>query len=498
MMKNQYQLLSFLILFSFFLHSCYSIKKQKNVLMIIVDDLRPEIGAWGNEHIITPSLDKLSEEGFSFRNAFSQYANCSPSRISLMTGLSPETLGHTGNLRSKPKFSKHITLPRHFKNNGYFTASIGKIYHDAKDDSESWDYFYDLVGPDKPWTDPSNRWECYVDSMNNQLYGHDRPAVEKSNKSLNSYKDFALCEKAMEILSKQKDNKFFVALGFRKPHLPFAAPYKYWELYDRDNISQSEHPMFPINADTTVYKWSELSAYNYFKQNYETSNYQNRIIDQDKARQLRHGYFACVSFIDNLVGKIMHKLEELDLSQNTIVVVMGDHGFQLGDQQIWGKHSNFRLSTRVPLIIYDPSLDSKSQKSDEFVELLDIFPTLSEIASLPKPINVDGKSFANIFHGANGNEYKFAYSQYQSFQKNTNFSTLMSYAIHEKNHTYIEWQDVKENFKVVNRELYEFDDDKIEKVNISGYPQYADIIMEFSKNINLYFKRHRLKAETFK
>ena len=167
MMRNQYQLLSFLILFSFFLHSCYSTKKQKNVLMIIVDDLRPEIGAWGNEHIITPSLDKLSEKGFSFRNAFSQYANCSPSRISLLTGLSPETLGHTGNLRSKPKFSKHITLPRHFKNNGYFTASIGKIYHDAKDDSESWDYFYDLVGPDKPWTDPSNRWECYADSIIN-------------------------------------------------------------------------------------------------------------------------------------------------------------------------------------------------------------------------------------------------------------------------------------------------------------------------------------------
>ena len=160
----------------------------------------------------------------------------------------------------------------------------------------------------------------------------------------------------MSLIEKEKDKPFFITVGFRKPHLPFAAPAKYWNLYDRDNISLTEFPLSPEGSDSVVYKWSELASYNYYNTLYKTNNYKNQILNHVKALELRHGYFACVSFIDDLVGMLVRKLEKLDLGKNTIIVVMGDHGYQLGDQQVWGKHTNYYLSTRVPLIIFDPSV----------------------------------------------------------------------------------------------------------------------------------------------
>ena len=471
---------------------------QKNVLMIIVDDLRPEIRAWGNNNIITPNLDMLAEKGVSFHNTFSQYANCSPSRISMLTGLSPETTGHTGNLQSKPEFSKHVTLPAHFKENGYFTASIGKVYHDAKDDRASWDYYFDLVGPDKSWTDPSNRWECYADSLNNHLFGFDRPAVEKTDQDLEKYKDYVLCDSAMSLIEKEKDKPFFITVGFRKPHLPFAAPAKYWNLYDRENISLTEFPLSPEGSDSVIYKWSELASYNYYSSSYKTNNYKNKILNNVKALELRHGYFACVSFIDDLVGMLVRKLEKLDLEKNTIIVVMGDHGYQLGDQQVWGKHTNYYLSTRVPLIIFDPLVAPTKNNSEKYIELLDIYPTLSDLVSLPKPVGLDGKSFMTLFHNTDPEGFNSSFSQYRSFQKNTDFTNLMSYAMHTKNYTYIEWQDLEQGYKVVNRELYVLTKGTIENKNISLDLEYSAKVTEFSKKINHKFKQYRSKAKKYK
>ena len=471
---------------------------QKNILMIIVDDLRPEIRAWGKENIITPNLDRLAEKGVSFHNTFAQYANCSPSRISLLTGLSPETTGHTENLGSKPEFSKHVTLPGHFKENGYFTASIGKVYHDAKDDRDSWNYYFDLVGPDKPWTDPSNRWECYADSLNNHLFGFDRPAVEKTDQDLETYKDYMLCKSTMSLIEKQKDKKFFITVGFRKPHLPFAAPEKYWNLYDRENISLTKFPLSPDGSDSVVYKWSELASYNYYSSSYKTNNYKNQILNNDKALELRHGYFACVSFIDDLVGMLVNRLEKLNLDKNTIIVVMGDHGYQLGDQQVWGKHTNYNLSTRVPLIIFDPSMAPIKNNSEKYVELLDIFPTLSDLVSIPKPVDLDGKSFMTLFHNSDPKGFNSSFSQYRSFQKDTEFSNLMSYAIHTKNYTFIEWQDLERDYKVVNRELYALTKGTIENKNISFDPEYSGKVEELSKELNQKFKQYRSKAKKYK
>jgi len=469
--------------------------QKKNVLMIVVDDLRPEIRAWGQSNIITPNLDKLTKKGVAFHNTFAQYANCSPSRISMLTGLSPETTGHTGNLRSKHKISRHVTLPGHFKNNGYFTASIGKVYHDAKDDRKSWDYYFDLVGPDKSWTDPTNRWECYADSINNTLLGSDRPAVEKTDQSLETYKDYLLCKNAITLIEKQKDNPFFITVGFRKPHLPFAAPEKYWKLYDRKNISMPKFPLSPENSDSIVYQWSELSSYNYYSEFYKTSNYKKKILKNNKTLELRHGYFACVSFIDDLIGMLVKKLEQLNLDKNTIIVVTGDHGYQLGDQQIWGKHSNYYLSTRVPLIIFDPSISPIKNISKKYIELLDLYPSLSDMVSLPKPVNLDGKSFLSVFHESEPRGFNLSFTQYQSFQKNTDFSNLVSYAVHAEGYTYVEWQDKKQNFKIVNRELYNLD--PIENKNIASNPLYKNKIEEFSTKLNQKFKQYRLKSSNF-
>tara|TARA_B100000686_G_scaffold355278_1_gene471927 strand:+ start:2277 stop:3794 length:1518 start_codon:yes stop_codon:yes gene_type:complete len=486
----------FFLILSFGNCSLSKNKIKKNVLMIIVDDLRTEIQSWGRTDIITPNLDKLSRKGVSFHNAFAQYANCSPSRISMLTGLSPETTGHTGNLRSKPEFSRHVTLPGHFKEHGYYTASIGKVYHDARDDRKSWDYYFDLVSPDKSWTDPTNRWECYADSINNTLLGTDRPAVEKTDKDLEAYKDYQLCKNAMSLIEKQKDNPFFITVGFRKPHLPFAAPEKYWDLYDRENINLSKFPISPEKSDSIVYQWSELSSYNYYSESYKTSNYKNKIIKNNKARELRHGYFACVSFIDDLVGLLVKKLEELNLDKNTIIVVTGDHGYQLGDQQIWGKHSNYHLSTRVPLIIFDPLISPIKNISKKYIELLNLYPSLSELASLPAPANLDGKSFISIFHESEPKEFNLSFSQYQSFQKNTDFSELVSFALHSEDYTYIEWQDKKSNYKIVNRELYNLN--PVERQNIADNPVYKNQIEEFSMKLNQKFRQYRLKSSNFK
>jgi arylsulfatase A-like enzyme len=195
---------------------------------------------------------------------------------------------------------------------------------------------------------------------------------------------------------------------------------------------------------------------------------------------------------------LVNRLEKLNLDKNTIIVVMGDHGYQLGDQQVWGKHTNYNLSTRVPLIIFDPSMAPIKNNSEKYVELLDIFPTLSDLVSIPKPVDLDGKSFMTLFHNSDPEGFNSSFSQYRSFQKDTEFSNLMSYAIHTKNYTFIEWQDLERDYKVVNRELYALTKGTIENKNISFDPEYSGKVEELSKELNQKFKQYRSKAKKYK
>lgn len=477
---------------------CISAAGQKslNVLFIIVDDLRPEINAWGQNSIVTPHLDKLVNKGISFTRAYCQYANCAPSRKSFLSGLSPETTGHKGGFNAYNKVMHHVTMPGFFKNNGYRTISIGKVYHAMGDDRVSWDFYYDVGDPEDPKNVP---WESYGLKKNQNIANKEmRPAIECEDLPLENYNDYQLCQVALRQLEQNKDKNFFLAVGFRKPHLPFVAPKKYWDLYNREKIKCTKYPNAPLNGDTIVYQWSELASYAYFSKYYKTSNYRNIYLSTEKSKELIHGYYACVSFIDDLVGMLLSKLNELKINKTTIVVLLSDHGYHLGDQQIWGKHTCYDLATRVPLIVYDPEVNYGTKSCSKFVELLDLYPTLAELCHLPIPDGSDGKSFASLLKNPYAEGFNAAFNQYQTFQTNPSIKDLMAYAIHTKDYNYIEWQDLKNNRKVVQRELYQVTNCRVEQKNIASIKKFTPIIRNLSQQIEDHFRPYQKSCERYR
>ncbi|MGI9429985.1 MAG: sulfatase, partial [Bythopirellula sp.] len=338
-----------------------------NVLFIAVDDLRPALGCYGDHVAITPNIDRLASRGTVFNRAYCQQAVCSPSRLSLLTGRRPDTI-RVWDLAThfRDAIPDVVTLPQHFKNHGYHTQSVGKIFHGSgkpAKDPPSWsvDPQYDSV------RDPKLR---YALSENLQGKGLKRSAAEAADVADNVYIDGIVCEAAVQALaefkrmydglpspSKQagtdskarptKGQPFFLAVGFHKPHLPFCAPQKYWDLYERAIIplpANDEHPQAAPELATR--SWQELEGYT------DIPNEGNLTIE--KARELRHGYYACVSYVDTLVGRLLDELTKLELAEHTVVVLWGDHGYHLGEQGLWTKANNYELSTRVPLIISVP------------------------------------------------------------------------------------------------------------------------------------------------
>ncbi len=460
----------------------------KNILLIIVDDLRPEIGAWDQSHIKTPNMDKLANQGTSFTRAFCQYANCAPSRKSFLTGLSPETTGHRGSFNTYNAVMNHTSLPGYFKKYGYYTASVGKVYHNAMDDRDSWDYYFDVGDLDHPEKVP---WECYGLVENQRIAENLRPAVESADLPNEDYNDFQLCQMALKQLEENKDKKFFLSIGFRKPHLPFAAPKRYWDRYNRNSLPKVVYLNAPEKGDTIVYQWSELASYKWYSEHYKTDNFRNNYVPEKRRKELQHGYYACVSYIDDLVGLLVEKLEDLQIEEKTAIVLLGDHGYHLGDQQIWGKHTCYHLSTNVPLIVYDPQMSHDNKVCSKFVELIDLFPTLAGLGGLPKPDKIDGKSLVPLLDNENVEGFEVAFNQYQSFQDDVSIKDLMAYAIHSEDYSYIEWQDLNDDRKVVQQELYQLKENKIELLNIARQPENKEIIEELSQRIEVRFSPFR-------
>lgn len=477
----------FVITLILILTSCVSKKEKKNVLLIFVDDFRPEINSWGHHYIQTPNLDRLAEAGVSFRNTYCQYANSSPSRRSIMTGLDPETTGHETDLTVYSRYIEHETMPQHFKKAGYLTSSFGKVYHGADEDKAVWDYFFDVQYPeDLKEIKRMVPWECYASRANMLLEGTERPATECEDLPLTNYNDYNVCQAARKKLAEYKNTTFFMAVGFRKPHLPFAAPKKFWDLYDRNEIALPEFPEAPVGVDSTIYMWSEIASYTGYYEHYYSpeKDYRTKHLTKNEMRELRHGYYACVSFIDSLIEELMDELKAQELDNNTIVVLISDHGYQLGDQQIIGKHNCFNYATNVPLIIYDPTQLRGKEINTQYVESLNLYPTLSEMCGLPEPPKCDGKSFASLY-GAKEDLPGFdaSFNQYRSFQKGK-IRNKMGYAIHTKDYTFIEWRDYTDSArKTLSRELYRVTDDcRTETVNIAS-EEYQDLMDSLSTRI---------------
>ncbi|NJB83963.1 sulfatase [Wenyingzhuangia aestuarii] len=375
---------------------------KKNVLLICIDDLRTELKSFGADYIISPNIDALAKKGTAFYNHYVNSPSCGPSRYTMLTG----TYGFSKNdalfLRAKKikenKENVNITMPEWFKNNGYTTVSLGKVSHHpgglgGKDWNDpnviempnAWDK---SMMPVKEWQHPRGTMHGLA---NGEIRGKSGTMdVFQSTKGEDTiYPDGLVANKAieeLEILSKNK-KPFFFAVGIIKPHLPFGAPKKYYDMYDGVQIPEIPHPNKP-NYPSTWHGSGEFFRYNTWSKDPRK--------DKEFAKEVRKHYAACVTYADAQVGKIIEKLKETKQYKNTIIVLWGDHGWSLGDHGIWGKHSLFEEALHSPLIILDPSIKQCGKGTKAVVETVDVFPTLCDLAGLSIPNFTQGVSLKSI------------------------------------------------------------------------------------------------------
>ena len=442
--------------------------KRPNILFIAVDDLRPELGCYGNELIKSPNINKLASEGLLLNRAYCQQAVCSPSRSSLLTGTRPDTTKvwdlETHFRKALPDV---VALPQHFKNQGYFTQGMGKIYHHGFDDPASWSvptlYPKAPQGRTKQSTKPG--------ATKAEVRG---PAVGNPDVPDDSLHDGELADMAITALRgmKSKSEPFFLGVGFIRPHLPFISPKKYWDLYDPLKIPLATNPFPPKGAPkySLVLGPSELRSYA------GTPNLQQ--LPEPYARELKHGYYAAVTYVDVQIGRVLQELETLGLRDNTIIVLWGDHGWKLGEHQAWAKHSNVENDTRVPLIISAPNMKQRGTKTDALVELVDVYPTLADLAGLPLPPHLEGRSFKPLLDNPGQPWKTAAFSQYP---RQNGKLKLMGYSMRTERYRLTRWVDVNDHSKVDSVELYDEQKDPEENTNIALDPAQTELLEKLAK-----------------
>ena len=453
---------------------------KPNILFFAVDDLRPEIACFGAEHIHSPHLDRLAGRGTVFLNAHCQQAVCSPSRTSLMTGLRPDS---TKVWDLDTHFRDHVpdvvTVSQHFKNNGYYAASMGKIFHGGFDDELSWSEPARRPQGGSRYVLPENleltkkkNEEAKAKGLKGKRLSRAArgPATEMADVPDTDYTDGAIAALAAETLGElaKKDQPFFLAVGFLNPHLPFNSPKKYWDLYDRDKIELAPNPFPPKNAYEQA-----LSTNSGEIRVYEGIPKEGPIPD-DMARTLKHGYYAAVSFVDACAGKVLDELERLGLAENTVVVLWGDHGWKLGEHGAWCKHSNVRRDTNAPLLLAAPGQKSPGGKTNAAVEFVDIYPTLCDLAGLEKPDHLQGDSFAPLLDNPDLPWKRAAFSQYPR-------GDIMGYSMTAEKHRLTLWVDRKNPDQVHSTELYDQVRDPQENENVTGNPEYAAVLKKLTR-----------------
>lgn len=396
---------------------------RPNILFVAVDDLRPELGCYGSEIAVTPNLDALAAKGLLFNRAYCQQAICRPSRASLMTGTRPETTGLFHNYVSLRELQPDIlTLPQHFIANGYETAYVGKIFHNGDtDDDRSWSrkpakwLGPDIKKPNGPYRLPENvklRNENFKEMF--AKYGESAkrglasgPAFESADVPDHAYIDgfnTLLAIKTMKQMA-QSNKPFFLGMGYHLPHLNWCAPQKYWDLYDASQIPLVEDIDAPVNG-------AAMGLHASFELRTRANIPKHGPIDARLARTLKHAYLASTSYVDAQIGLLLKALDDAGLRDNTIIIVWGDHGWHLGDMGVWGKATNYEIATRVPLIIQAPTMKTRGAKTDALVELVDMFPTLCDLANITKPAHLEGHSFAPLLNEPDKPWKKAAFSQY--------------------------------------------------------------------------------------
>lgn len=463
---NLYRL-SFLLLSVVFPLCAYS--EHKNVLFIAVDDLRPELGVY-DSRALTPNIDRLAESGLQFNRAYCNQAVCGASRLSLMMGLYPE-YNNERNYHVKDWRERHadvVTLNQFFKENGYTTVGLGKIYHrwSGPDvDLDNWTEWISTEGVQ--YADPTT---LQLGKKQAEAFGKEfkrGPTTEAalSQNAEDEYFDgWRASEGARQIKQlAASDKPFFLAVGFSKPHLPFNAPVDFWDLYEREDFSMPDNsgvpPGYPEYARNA--RPGEMRHYSDVPPASDGGENPNPVeYSEEMNKRLIHGYHACVSYTDRNIGKLLEALEKSGEADNTIIVLWSDHGWKLGDHSSWCKHTNFEIDTRVPLLIVDPDMDSAKGSTDALVELVDLYPTLAELCGLEKPAHLQGQSLVPVLEDPEDPHRDYAYSSYPHEK-----DTIIGHSIRNQQYRYTEWWDA-ETDEVLARVATDLNADPEETTNV--------------------------------
>ncbi|MCS7166080.1 MAG: sulfatase [Gemmatales bacterium] len=429
-------------------------QERYNVLFVMADDLNNALGCYGHPLVRSPNVDRLAKAGVVFERAYCQFPLCNPSRASLLTGMRPDT---TKVLDNTVHFRKHhpevVTLPQLFRKHGYWVGRVGKIFHygvptqigtDGLDDKPSWDQVVNPIGRDK-------HEESKIFSLVPGQFGGVLSWLAAEGTDEEQTDGIGATE-AIKLLEKNRDRPFFLAVGFYRPHTPFVAPRKYFDLYPLEKISL---PYVPADHRKKGPAPAFASA----------RPEQDKMTDELR-KQAIQAYFASISFMDAQLGRLLDALEQLGLQERTIIVFTSDHGYHLGEHGLWQKMSLFENSARVPLIVAVPRTKGNGQRCMRTVELLDLYPTLAELCGLPIPEHVEGRSLCALLNDPQAKWDKAAYTQVARGKGGTNLGR----SVRTERYRYTEWNDGKGGVQ-----LFDYEKDPAELTNLAGRPEYIEV-----------------------
>jgi len=475
------------------MHGKSPASERPNVLFLAVDDLRPELGCYGVGQVKSPQIDALASRGVTFTRAYCQQAVCNPSRASLMTGLRPDSIRVWDLVTDFRTTIPHaVTLPQHFRKHGYRAVSYGKVYHNTFPDNASWDEPHRWPRKAGLWSAGARRQHAAfrrkmrAAGESEAAIRRVRPrAVESVDIADGDHVDGAIADQAIAALRElaKGEQPFFLAAGFIRPHLPFVAPRKYFRLYDRESIRLAGNQFLPRGMPAVAFGGGSLGGF------YELRDYMDyrdaaspfdRPLSEQRQRELKHGYYACVSFIDAQVGRLMAELGRLGLAENTVVVLWGDHGWKLGEHGGWCKQTNYEIDTRSPLIIRAPGARAKGKQCRSLVEFVDIYPTLCDLAGLPVPGFLEGKSLARLLSDVSAKVKDEAISQFPRRHKKRRY---MGYTMRTDRYRFVEWRDRKTGEPLAT-ELYDHAKDPQENTNISDRREMQGTVRSLRKRLH--------------
>jgi iduronate 2-sulfatase len=424
--------------------------KPANVLLLFVDDLRPELGCYGNAHVKTPNVDALAKAGVRFERAYCQYPLCNPSRTSALNGRYPRTTGvYDNSLFFRGAHPDYVTLPQYFAAHGYPPLKTGKIFHGSIDDTDSW-----TEGGVK------RGFEGFVRPKEEKTSGSSDRAIVLDGDG-QSHKDYRTGDEAIDYLRRFKDRPFFLAVGFTKPHSPPTAPKRFYDMYDPATV--------PLPVDFAP---RPMAPEGFPKRSVPVKNgdlFVNRDATPDAAREMIRAYWAALTWTDWNIGRVLAELDRLKLRDHTIIVFWGDHGYHLGEKGKWSKHQSlFEIGSRVPLIIAAPGAKGNGRSSARVVQSIDLYPTLAELSGLPKPPGVEGHSLVPLLEQPDASWSHPAYTAAGNADK-------PAIAVRTERWRYAEWGGGKEGAV-----LFDHDNDPHETKNLVDDPRFAGVRAELS------------------